>query len=223
VIGVAITTRNRPSVLAESLTVWREFLPDGAVLVVVDDASSLPVTSTFRFDENVGVAAAKNKSLALLVERGVTEFFLADDDCWPASADWWEPYVESPVPHLRYSWGGRVIESRDGWVSTTGRHGCLMYANQVVLDRVGGFRPEFTGFGWEHVEWFRRIHAAGLTPHRYVDVVNSDRLWVSLDRIAKSGGPAHSSSVGANRRALVAAARPVLERFLDSTDYVEFR
>lgn len=222
-IGVAVSTRNRPDVLRRCLAGWRRHLPEGAVLVVVDDASEPPPESSFRFGENVGIARVKNKGLELLADLGVTEYFLSDDDCWPASADWWEPYVESPVPHLRYSWGGSVIEERDGWIATRRFHGCLLYARQIVLDRVGGFRPEFRGFGWEHVEWMRRIHAAGLTPHSYVDVTDSDRLWVSLDRDARGGGAPHRSSVGPDRKRIAAANLPTLERFAGTNDFVPFK
>lgn len=221
-IGVAVSTRNRPDVLARSLAAWRAMLPTGARLVVVDDASNPPAEgATFRYTENAGVARVKNKGLALL--DGCDHIFLADDDCWPVSPDWWKPYLASPVPHLQYLWNGRVREARDGWEAKNTFHGCMLYARRVVLDTVGGMRPEFGLFGLEHVEWSRRIHNAGLTPHRYIDVAGSTRLWRSLDQDARSGGEPHASSMGPDRKAVGARNLPLLERFTGSTDHVDFR
>jgi hypothetical protein len=211
-------------VLARSLDAWRTMLPDGAVLAVVDDASDPPARGAdFRFAENAGIARTKNKGLELLADAGCTDYFLADDDCWPISPDWWRPYVASPVPHLQYLWNGRIKEQRDGWVAKNTFHGCLLYIRKNVIDRVGGMRPEFGKFGYEHVGYSRRIHAAGLTPHRYIDVVDSTRLWLSLDQQSRAGGPVHASSMGPDRKAIAAANLPLLERFTGSTDYVEYR
>lgn len=228
-IGVAITERNRPEVYARCLAEWRRFLPPGAVLVTVDDASDTPVDLSLsdgghRFDVNVGVARSKNKCIELLYDGfGCEHYFLSDSDCWPVSPGWWKPYLASPVPHLQYLWNGHVKEARDGWEAKNTFHGCLLYARQVVLDTVGGMRPEFGIFGFEHVEWSRRIHSAGLTPHRYIDVAGSTSLWLSLDQQARAGGPAHASSMGPNRKAIAARNLPLLERCVGSTDYVEFR
>jgi hypothetical protein len=41
--------------------------------------------------------------------------------------------------------------------------------------------PIFGSFGYEHGDWSNRIHHAGLTTHRYGDVVGSDQLIHSMD------------------------------------------
>ena len=100
-VGVGVTTHNRKESLDAALRNIRKYLPEGAKLVVVDDASTTPVPEAdFRFHRNVGIAVAKNKCLELLDD--CDHIFLFDDDCWPKCADWWKPYVESPEPHLMY-------------------------------------------------------------------------------------------------------------------------
>src|SRR5690606_10487418 len=102
-IGVAITTHNRYDVFQKTLSEWKRFLPSGAVLVVVDDASEkLVPEATFRFEKNVGIARAKNKCFSLLQDAGCEHFFLSDDDTYPLVKDWWKPYVESKEVHLNY-------------------------------------------------------------------------------------------------------------------------
>src|SRR5690606_9326345 len=102
-IGVGITTHNRPDVFAQTLRKMREHLPAGARLVVVDDASTNPVAeATYRFEKNVGIARAKNKCLELLAD--CEHIFLFDDDCAPVVDGWERPYIDSPEPHLAFSW-----------------------------------------------------------------------------------------------------------------------
>lgn len=54
-IGVAISTRNRPDFLAQALTAWTACLPD--VLVVNHDR------------DGAGVAATKNRGISALMSR----------------------------------------------------------------------------------------------------------------------------------------------------------
>src|SRR5690606_25862070 len=42
--------------------------------------------------------------------------------------------------------------------------------------------PRFGKWGWEHVSWSDRIHSAGLTSSRYMDVVGSEKLFHSMDQ-----------------------------------------
>ena len=102
-IGIAITTRNRRDIFQKTYAEIKRFAPSNSVLVVVDDASSVPCPeATFRFEQNVGIARAKNKCFELLYKAGCEHFFLFDDDCYPKCEDWYRPYVESREPHLNY-------------------------------------------------------------------------------------------------------------------------
>lgn len=189
-IGVGVTTRNRYDVFRDSYARLREHLPPGAKLIVVDDASDRPVPEAdFRFEKNVGIARAKNKCLELLDD--CEHIFLMDDDVYPLVPDWWRPYVESPEPHLmwtfvrpRGSTGGPELTElyRDSsHVYFHATRGAVLYIERRVLDVVGGMDPEFGQWGWEHVSWSDRIHAAGLTSSRYIDVAGSEGLFFSHD------------------------------------------
>ena len=88
-IGVAVTTHNRPEVLASTLSHIQRRTP-GAVVAVVDDGSKVPVTVPdgvvlVRHEKARGIAGAKNACLAALMAEGVDHLFLFDDDAWPVS------------------------------------------------------------------------------------------------------------------------------------------
>lgn len=222
-IGVGITTHNRLAMIGRGLYEWRKHLPAGATLVVVDDASSTPVPDAdFRFDQNVGVARAKNKAIELLMAAGVEHLFLADDDTWPISRDWWRPYVESPEPHLmhvfEYRTGPQPIAS-DGWhVAWPHPCGCFLYAHRSVVERVGGMDPGFGRWGHEHVDWSNRIHNAGLTTWRFADVEDSDQLVYCAD----SEGTERSVPKREREHLVKVNTARYLDR-IESSDYVEYR
>lgn len=188
-IGIGITTRNRPEAFEKTYAEICRRSP-GAKIVVVDDASSQPVKeATYRFEQNVGIARAKNKCLELLDD--CEHIFLFDDDIYPIVDEWWKPYVESPEPHLMWMFdkpikdrgGSQIVEIfRDSkHVAYHVTRGAMLYVHRSVLDVVGGMDPAFGKWGWEHVSWSDRIHSAGLTTWRYADVVGSDKLMHSMD------------------------------------------
>lgn len=181
--GVAITTHNRPAQLEKTLAEWRRHTPSGTPIFVIDDASTTPPESDFRFAENVGIATAKNKSLELLMAADVEHLFLADDDCYPLKEGWWTPYIQSPEPHLfavfpsptpKSSRIEAVYQDSDhvAWHAT---RGYFLYFHRSVIDRIGGFDTRFRN-AFEHVELSNRIYSAGLTSWPYQDVTGSDQL-----------------------------------------------
>src|SRR5690625_6708761 len=62
----------------------------------------------------------------------------------------------------------------------------MIYVTRDVLDTVGGYDPAFGKWGWEHMSWSDRIHAAGFTTWRYADVKDSDKLIYSMDQFGES-------------------------------------
>lgn len=194
-IGVAVATHNRPDVLKNTLEKIVEHTP-GAYIVVVDDASKKPVTvpegvDLVRLDENRGVAGAKNACLAALMKAGVEHLFLFDDDAYPVKSNWWEPYVESPEPHLMAIFDKpkgatkRQVETLyedDQHIHFHATRGYALYVERRVVERVGGMDPGFGKWGWEHASWSDRIHAAGFTTSRYMDVKGSQDLIFSMDQ-----------------------------------------
>ena len=220
-IGVGITTHNRPEMRNKALAKWRAHLPTGARLVIVDDASQPAVAGAdFRFSKQVGIAKAKNKCLELLAD--CDHIFLADDDTYPLTDDWWRPYVESPEPHLMFIFhdgtGPLKIYEDTQHTAWSDPRGCLLYIERRVLDVVGGMDPAFGLWGYEHVDWSNRIQNAGLTSWRFMDVVNSDTLirCDDIDLIERS----ISADV---REKLNRDNAEYYRQHLDSSRYVEFR
>lgn len=196
-IGVAISTRNRRALFDRVFARWRRLLPAGSVCVVVDDASTVPLTGDvdvqngvayklIRHDQRLGVAMTKNDGISALMDAGCDDLFLVDDDVIPVFDQWWKPYVESPEPHLSYQWPNRGVRNGRPWDDQChdGMHfqvdfprGVMLYAHRDVIDTVGGMDPAFGAWGGEHVEWQARIHEAGLTTWRYGDVLASQHLF----------------------------------------------
>lgn len=192
-IGVGITTHNRQALAASTLARIKELTP-GAHIVVVDDASQPRVrisdAEVYRFDKNVGIARAKNKCLELLSD--CDHIFLFDDDTYPLAPGWTEPYVTSPEHHLMYlfeAWASGTPVGDDAIVYTDANHrahnharGCMLYVDRLVLDTVGGMDVRFGMAMNEHLDWSMRIHNAGLTTFRYMDVLGSEQLIYSMDQ-----------------------------------------
>lgn len=192
-IGIGITTHNRNRIVADTVAKLRELNPD-AKLVVVDDASQERVkidgVQVYRFRRNVGIARAKNKCLELLSD--CQHIFLFDDDTYPLQPGWEQPYIDSPEHHLMYlftAWADGKPVGDDAVVYQDDQHrahhharGCMMYVDRLALDTVGGMDTRFGVAMNEHLDWSIRMHNAGLTTFRYMDVAGSERLIYSMDQ-----------------------------------------
>lgn len=189
-IAVCITTHNRREIFDKTYSQWQKFIPKKAKLFVVDDASDIPVDQAdYRFDTNVGIAKAKNKCLELA--DGYDHIFVADDDCYPVVEDWWQPYIDSPEPHLMYLFqdfatGRKLGDSKLVYQDSQHKayshpRGCLLYFDRKVLDVVGGYDSDYARWGYEHVDLSNRIYNNNLTSFRYMDVRRSQELFYSGD------------------------------------------
>lgn len=225
-IGIGITTRNRKLTFLKSYIKIIEFLPPGAKVVVVDDASDFPyVIANHRFEQNVGIARAKNKCLELLDD--CEHIFLFDDDTYPRSRDWWKPYVESNEPHLMYQFrlpGKPKSDMQELYrdsevVAYSHTRGCMIYVHRSVLDVVGGMDTAYGEAMYEHTDWTNRIHNAGLTSHRAMDVVDSDRLIYCRDQDVGI----QSSIPPDVRRKNLLAHRGLYRKSKTSKEYKEYR
>lgn len=218
-IGVGITTHNRRDIFNYCYTRWREHLPVGAVLVVVDDASDVPcLDATYRFEQNVGAPRAKNKALELLMNAGCEHLFLADDDIHPIGPNWWHPYIDSPEPHLCWARPRRrrlpSTRHEDGHIITDWPSGAVLYMQRHVVDTVGGYDHEtFGAVGFDHANYSDRIHAYGLTRWRFADVTSTGNMFT---------GPAVTSSVAPSERTdeRMAQAKADRERLKDVAYHV---
>ncbi|MBH3296751.1 glycosyltransferase family 2 protein [Serratia marcescens] len=195
-IGIAISTHQRPEVLARAISQHLKHLPPGALVVVVDDGSK-PAAAVpdgiklFRHEESRGIVATKNSSLEALISAGCEHLFLWDDDAWPIADGWHLPYIASPEPHLAYQFldlaGPRklqdlaVLHADDEHVAYTGQRGVMLYYHRSAIEKVGGFDPVYGRGMYEHSDLALRIHNAGFTTWAYADVVGSASLIHSLD------------------------------------------
>lgn len=191
-IGIGITTHNRNKLAAETVARLQELTPN-AKIIVVDDASDIPVridnVEVYRFRRNVGIARAKNKCLEIL--RECNHIFLFDDDTYPIVSNWYQPYVDSKEHHLMYlfeTWasgnaiGDDTILYEDGSiVAHQHARGCMIYVDTLVLDTVGGMDVRYGKAMNEHLDWSNRIYNAGLTTFKYMDVPGSAGLIHSMD------------------------------------------
>jgi len=183
-IGIAITTHNRPEILADTLKAFEDKIPSSAVCVVVDDGSKVEPQvpepwELDRFEHVRGVPAAKNRCIELLFEAGCEHFFLFDDDTYPTAADWWVPYVVSPEPHLQYQfesapdhWGLREIRRDNHHRVFDMSRGCMLYFTKDVVLEIGGFHNAWGRRGGFHECFSRRANLAGLTKFVYADVIS---------------------------------------------------
>ena len=228
-IGIGITTHNRNRLVASTVARLLEVTPNAKV-VVVDDASServkLEGVEVYRFRTNVGIARAKNKCLELLSD--CDHIFLFDDDTYPLVEGWTEPYINSPEHHLMYlfkTWsdgsnvdGDQIVYQDEHIEAHSNARGCMLYVDRLVLDTVGGMD---TGYGkamHEHLEWTNRIHNAGLTTFKNMDVPGSSRLIYSMDEHREVA----SSIARADRVANLKRNTERYERSLTSTTFMPY-
>ena len=197
--GVAITTFGRPKELQQCIESVLNNTPPGTPVVVVDDHGSPAATvpdgvTLVRNETNGGIAVSKNRSLAELKKTGVEHYFLMDDDTLILDASVWEKYMASPEPHLMAIYDKpagttkrqvEVLYEDDGHVYYHATRGYFLYVEARVVDEVGGMDPEFGQWGWEHMSWSDRIHSAGFTSARYMDIKGSSALVKSLDQSGK--------------------------------------
>lgn len=227
-IGVGVTTRNRNEIAAKTVASIRKLTPNAHV-VVVDDASDEPFEGAdVRFDENVGIARAKNKALELLYDAGCEHIFLLDDDTYPLVEGWTDRYVASREPHLMWvfdkpkgakSCQVEVLFQDSDIIAYHATRGCMLYVERRVLDVVGGMNPDFGTWGWEHQSWSDRIHAAGLTTARYMDITDSDGLIYSMDK----ENEIESTATEEAKRFSTGPGLELRMNSRDSDEYIEFR
>lgn len=188
-IGIGITTHNRREIFDKGFEHQIKFLPEGAKIVVVDDASDVPVNNaTFRFDKNAGIASGKNKCLELLED--CEHVFLFDDDCYPIVDGWAKPYVESDEPHLMYLFKhfrhARIGDAEDIYQdeyikALSHPRGCMLYLHRSAINLAGGMDTGYARWGFEHGDLSNRIHNLGLTTFPYMDIPDSSKMFYSAD------------------------------------------
>lgn len=194
--GVAITTFSRPRELRQTVDSVLATVPAGTPIVVVDDhgspaVSDIPGVTVVRNDKNLGIAGAKNRCLDELSKTDAEHYFLLDDDVVVTDPLIWSSFIDSREPHLMATYdipkgetGKQLTElyRDDTTVHFHATRGFFLYVERRVVDAVGGMDPDFGKWGWEHMSWSDRIHSAGFTTSRYMDIIGSSEMVRSLDQ-----------------------------------------
>jgi hypothetical protein len=155
------------------------------------------------------------------MDAGCDHLFLVDDDCWPITAQPWQPYVDDAEPHLMHCWGKSRFIADDGHYTTWSHpRGVMLYAEASVIDKIGGMRTEFGRWGGEHVDWSRRIHSAGLTRNRYADLTAArSGTWHCEDYTRRT-----PSTIGnAQREASTYRRHALYEKYRGVVEFVPYR
>ena len=173
-IAICITTtRERQEIYERAYENHLKYMPQNAKIITVYNTSP--------------IAAAKNKCLEMAGDAD--HIFLFDDDTWPIIQNWWKPYIEAGEPHLMYQFklSGKPANNMqetfhdDKLIAYTHTRGAMLYVHSSVLETVGGFDTKYIN-GFEHPDYTNRIHNAGLTTYRAMDVIDSDQLLYCLDQ-----------------------------------------
>lgn len=214
-IGIGIsTTPDRREVFYESLHNW---------MLTTSGYGKNEIKFVVETDNAYkGVSVTKNKLLSQLDD--CDHIFLFDDDTYPLVPNWWKPYVESKEPHLMYQFkmpskprtDMKELYHDDNIVAYSHTRGAMLYIERRVLDVVGGMDTGFNN-GYEHPEWTNRIHNAGLTTHRAMDVPGSDKLLYCLDQDGKV-----ESSIKRDSKSMLENRRLYLKS-IGSKEYKEYR
>jgi glycosyltransferase involved in cell wall biosynthesis len=185
-IGVGVTTLNRRPTLEKTIEHLCKFTPNSVPIVVVDDGSEVPYPkASHRNDTPQGIANAKNHCLRLLMayRPEVEHIFLFDDDCHPLVYGWWRQFIEAGEHHLGYLHKNmnpdahvEIYNDRKIFAMNRGT-GCMLYYSREAIETVGGFRPDYGRWGFEHDDLSHRIMNAGLIRFPYQGVVGQWGIW----------------------------------------------
>lgn len=178
-ISICITTRNRSKSFAMVVDRIEAHTNVPYQLIVVDDASDVPYCDdAYRFSERAGIPAAKNKCLEL---AKYDHIFLFDDDTYPIADGWHDAYINSGKEHLCFTFLTK-FKTVNGFNYYILGNGCMLYVTRKCIDTIGGFDWNYGLGKYEHVDFSRRIHNAGLTESVFIDVIGSDKLLYCMDQ-----------------------------------------
>lgn len=202
-IGIGISTCNRKAVAEQSVNAWKQYLPSGAKLVIVDDASEFTFPgATFSFAERAGLSVVKNKCLQLLED--CTDIFIIDDDVCPIKPEWWEIYTKSGLNHACYTFNRTARHVSEDYIEYKEPNGCLLYFKKICLETIGGWDTDFKGYGFEHLNVSDRIFNAGLTPARYIDARRALTAFAMIETASTFTSSERRATIPLNKKLYLA-------------------
>jgi len=194
-IGISYTTRNRPDALEYSLTKVREFLPQGAKVVVIDDNSdsvhrdrNAELSRGFEYaynEEWLGIPHSKHKAFQLLKDCDYQFWF--DDDCYPICEGWHEPFIDEMdkgQKHLLYmrKWlNFKCVKRVDGLEVFNGVTACLMTFHKDTYKDIEGFNEGFGIYGVWHFGLTTKMYDRGHTIWWCATIANPGGYIYSFD------------------------------------------
>jgi hypothetical protein len=101
----------------------------------------------------------------------------------------------------------------------------LMVFTHKVLDVCGGFNMDYTGYGYEHIEYSMRIMQAGLSHSTLFTDVLEGNLGLYTPLVTDFGSeqaPKHQARIAYNKR-IFKRFKKLSKRFPDAFRYREFR
>jgi len=185
-IGLGLTTYNRPDYLKQSLQSVIDNNFGGAYNVyIVDDCSDEIYKDEYDaiFEEakkkgiivlrnrsNKGVAHSKNRLLQRMIDDGCEHLFLMEDDILMTNNNTCHKYMayatQHNIHHLNFALHGTMNKGRRSYYKGITVYpecvGAFSYYTKEVIDKVG-FMDEAFKNAWEHVEHTYRIAKEGMT------------------------------------------------------------
>jgi len=221
-IGISITTRNRPEVFKYSLEQLRKFWNPQLKLIIINDSDKQfletyqKIINQIRFpnaehvinEKRLGIPHSKNIAFQKL--KDCTHQFWFDDDCYPVKDQWWIDFIEASridnFHHYLYlkKWAHiKFIESKTPRTDIYS-HGtaCLMYFSAKAYPYIEGFHAAFKIYGWWHGVLSNDLHKAGLTPAPFISISNCTNVVKchDLDPVPKELKGKFSSSMSQKER-----------------------
>lgn len=177
-IGIGYITYNRPRHIELATSQIAKHSPHDVELFVYDDK------------DKKGIAHGKNECLKAL--RHCDYIFLFDDDCFPVKDGWIDFFInashQTDQQHFLYLKETPSIEmiaeypfANCAIQQFNNCGGVFMFLTKKVIEKVGGFHPEYGRYGFEHAGYSQRIHTAGLTLAPYLTVKGAGEYLYAMD------------------------------------------
>jgi glycosyltransferase involved in cell wall biosynthesis len=172
-LGIGIVTRNRLSILQQTVAEVVRLTGAPHTLVIADDGSE-DGTAEWARSQRIPVVAgprrgcAWNKNRALYYLETCTDcavLLLFEDDTRPIGANWEREWIAAGLhwQHVNYCYGFERANPPPGSGTAEDPYRCLAFGGHCTvtardaLRQVGYLDTRFRGYGWEHVEWTWRF------------------------------------------------------------------
>lgn len=172
-IGIGVSTYGRRNVFHDCIGALFDHSRPDTVIVVSDDGSpegppDIPDSENVVLlsNPNGGIARNKNRLLAnLFYVQDVDVAILLEDDVRPTVRNWEDPWVLVGLINGSGFWavpGLPTLHSHAHIRITADQCSaqCLVVSREA-WNAVGYMDPRFTGYGFEHAEWQRRLAREG--------------------------------------------------------------